>query len=133
MDFDRDKLWVTICLGIVTISSAAVGVAFFSAGLADLTITEIDGTSLAWLVWKFAGVLMVVAVYWHMLRRAEIAMFVTDFDLAKMGTNRREAVRHIFNGLFFVLFGLLLIVALNTIQDLSASLNPVTAMPAVAD
>lgn len=60
-------------------------------------------------------------------------MFATDFDLAKMGTNRREAVREIFNGLFFVLFGLLLIVALNTIQDLSVSLDPETTMPAIAD
>ena len=47
MDFDQDKLWVTVCLGIVTISSAAVGAAFFSAGLADLTVENIDATSLA--------------------------------------------------------------------------------------
>lgn len=133
MDFDQDKLWVTVCLGIVTISSAAVGAAFFSAGLADLTVENIDATSLAWLLWKFIGAILVVAIHWNMLRRAETAMFATDFDLAKTGTNRREAVRQIFNGLFFVLFGLLLIVALNTMQDLSVSLNPETAMPAVTD
>ena len=109
------------------------GAAFFSAGLADLVLADINATSLAWLWSKFIGAILVVAVHWNMLRRAETAMFATDFELAKMGTNRRETVRHIFNGLFFVLFGLLIIVALNTIHDLSSSLNPATAMPAIAD
>ncbi len=133
MDFDQDKLWVTVCLGIVTISSAAVGAAFFSAGLVDFTVAEIDATSLAWLSWKFIGAILVAAIHWNMLRRADTAMFATDFDLAKMGTNRRQAVRQIFNGLFFVLFGLLWLVALNVVEDLSISLNPETAMPAIAD
>ena len=124
MGFDWDNFWVTICLGILAIASAALGAAFFSAGLVNLATTDVSEWSLFWFWCKSVGAVFVVAVYWHMLSRAETAIFATEIELARLGTNRREVVRHIFNGLFFIVFGLLLIVAMNAIEDLVVSLYP---------
>ncbi len=133
MAFDWDNFWVTICLGIVAITSAAVGTAFFSANLADLATSAVDIENFAWVWWRLMGVLFVAGIYVTQIRHAEEAMFATEIELARRGTHRRQAVRHVFHGLLLVIVGLLLVVAANATEDLVAALNANPMMPARAD
>ena len=132
MNPDWERQWITICIGIVTIATAAVGVALSSARLADLAVSATSPEALIWLYCRFITSLFVALIYLTLIRNAEAAIFATDFELARVGTNRREATRQIYQGLFPVLSGLLLLIALNVAQDLTSSLNTV-AMPQTGD
>ena len=130
MDFDWDKLWVIVCLGIVTIASASVGAAFFSASLADLSTPAVGIASLVWLWCRLIGVLFVVAIYLTLIGRAEVAMFATEIELARIGLNRRQATKYVYNGLFFVIFGLFVILALSIGENFANSLDTASMSPA---
>lgn len=132
MNPDWDRQWITICIGIVTIATAAVGVALFSARLADPAVSATSPEALILLCCRLIIGLFVASIYLTMIRRAEATIFATDFELARAGTNRRESARHIYQGLFRVLSGLLLLLALNVAQDLTSSWN-ILALPQTGD
>ena len=44
---EREEHWNTICLGIVTVATAAVGTAVFASGLANIELSNSDRTQLA--------------------------------------------------------------------------------------
>lgn len=130
---DWDRQWITICLGVLTIASAAVGAALFSAGLVDVTTSAVNPTALVSLYSRLIVSLFVTAIYLTMVRHAETAIFATDFELARYGTNRRRSVQHIYQGLFLVLFGLLALIGLNVFQDVATLLETWTMPQAGSD
>ena len=63
MPSESERYWGTICLGIVTIATAAIGVALFSSGLVDDQIPEGGPLTIVLLVIKFGSAVLAIVFY----------------------------------------------------------------------
>ena len=133
MDPQWDRHWCTICLGIITLTSALVGAAFFSADLADLSARSGNVFQLMWALYRLIIIVMIIAVYVTMIERAMDAIFSTGFELAVRRTTRREAVRNVYFGMIIVIIGLLGLVFFQFVGGLSALQAPTMMAPSGTD
>ena len=133
MDPQWERHWCTICLGIITLTSALVGAAFFSADLGDLTIRSGNIYESIGLAYRVTVMVSIVAVYVTMIERAMDAIFMTRFELAAKRTTRREAVRNVYFGMYIVIIGLLGLVFFQFVGDLPVMQAPAMVAPTGAD
>ena len=83
MNSQWDRHWNIICLGTITITSAVVGTAFFSANLADLATPANTEIEFWWLGYRLLVSVLIGLVYLTMIRRSQEAIFATNFELLR--------------------------------------------------
>ena len=86
-----ERHWNTICLGIVTIATAAVGVALFTADVVEIV------TSWA----TYSLVIIAILAYLDVIYLGGNAIFSTSSGLERQGTSKRHIARNLYR--WFVL------------------------------
>ena len=81
-----ERHWNTICLGIVTIATAAVGVALFTADMAEI-ITS-------WATYSLAA--LAILAYLSVLFLGTSAIFSTSEELEQQRTTKRLVARNLY-------------------------------------
>ena len=115
-----ERHWNTICLGIVTIATAAVGVALFAADAAEVIAS--------WATYSLAAV--AVLAYLSVIFLGTNAIFSTSDELEQQGTSKRRMARKLyvwFTLELLALIGLLVLEAFAGLLELLA-MTPVAAM-----
>ena len=127
---EREEHWNTICLGIVTVATAAVGTAVFASGLTTIDLASKDLTQLAPDVAKtfFAGV--AIFLYFFVGTLSGIAMFhagneATPDDRADDKRNRTYWIYWLF---IAELIALICLLASNVFDGQIGSLFPAPDM-----
>ena len=94
---DWERHWNTICLGIVTLATGAVGGALFAT---DFTTTT--GLSLI----EYTLTVLAITLYLVVLARGSDAVFSSYQDLIQRGTSKRDKARELYWWFFLELFTL---------------------------
>ena len=106
-----ERQWILVCLGVVSIATVALAAAFASADLLSPADTEQDTKDVRLAAIKFILLFVEAVAYLLLVARARSAMFSTDDQLANLGTDRRRAVRRVYDILFWQLYFLVGLVA----------------------
>ena len=96
-----ERHWNTISLGIVTVATAAVGVALFTADVAEAVTS--------WAMYSLAAI--AVLAYLIVLFLGSRAIFSTSEELERRGTSKRRIARSLYGWFtleLLVLVGLLI-------------------------
>ena len=112
-----ERHWNTICLGIVTVATAAVGVAFFTADVAEIVTS--------WATYSLAAV--AILAYLSVLFLGTSAIFSTSDELERQGTSKRRNARKLyvwFTVELLALIGLLIPEAFDGLLQLLAPASP---------
>ena len=91
-----ERHWNTVCLGIITVASAAVGAALFTADLAEF------GTSYP--AWGLIALAMLA--YLNVLITGGRAIFSTPEELEEQGNSKRELARTLYSWFITELFAI---------------------------
>ena len=129
---DSEHHWNTICLGIVTIASAAVGTAIFASGLADIDLLTKDERRWITEVLKLFLVGIAIFLYMALTALSGIAIFRTaDANGNRVKSQRTMVVYCLFLAEVFALVALLAVDLFDDqiIQWLSQSLTPQKPAP----
>lgn len=96
-----DRHWNTICLSIVTIATAAAGVALFAADIAEIVTS--------WTTYSLVAI--AILAYLSVLYLGSRAIFTASDELARQGTSKRQLARNLYGWFtleLLVLVGLLI-------------------------
>ena len=111
MDQHWERQWILVCLGVVSIGTVALGVAFASADLVNVAERQAGSSDATLVAIKFVLLFVEAATYLLLVARARSAMFSTDDQLENLVTDRRRAVRGVYDILFWQLYFLIGLVA----------------------
>ena len=115
---DWERHWNTICLGIVTVATAAIGGAFFAA---DFTTGSVS-------LPEYVLTIIAIMTYLIVLIRGGDTIFSSDTDLQKIGTSKRHRARSLYGWFFLELFALAGLLILNAYSSFLQSLQPALPM-----
>ena len=96
-----ERHWNTICLGIVTVATAAAGVAFLAADVAEIVTS--------WATYSLVAI--AILAYLSVLFLGSKAIFSTSDELERRGTSKRRIARNLYGWFaleLLVLVGLLI-------------------------
>ena len=112
-----ERHWNTICLGIVTVATAAVGVALFTADVADIVTS--------WATYSLAA--LAILAYLSVLFLGGSAIFATSNELEQQRTTKRGVARNLYGWFtleLLALIGLLIPEAFDGLLQLLAPASP---------
>ena len=111
--------WNTICLGIVTIATAAAGVALFAADIADLVTS-----------WPtYSLVLIAIFAYLSVLLQGNKAICSTSDELEQNGTTKRRIARKLYGWFSLEMLSLIGLLVPEAFAGLLELLAPPPASP----
>ena len=120
-NFDWDKQWVLVCLGVVSIATVGIGATLSVIDFAGFGVDSNDDFGQK-LLYGFRAMSLTGAgvAYFAVVLLAERAMFRTDYELAKRGENRRLVVQKVYSSLTlqFILIGILMLLTVMDASDL---------------
>ena len=128
---DWERQWILVCLGVLSVSTVIMGAAVAAIDLPSFVRSVEDSRSLLLALLKLGLFLGSGVCYLTVGMRARLAMFATDYDLAKQGLDRRRAVENTFRIMLLQLY-LLAWVAMITALD-TVLLEMLTAWLAAAE
>lgn len=126
MPSETERYWGSICLGIVTIATAAIGVALFSSGLVDDQIPKGGPMTIVLLVIKFGSAVLAIVFYLVALYGASRIIVPSPAGLQRDGATTSKRVFWVYALFFGELLALLVLLA----ADLSLNFLHPPAMPA---
>ena len=110
-----ERHWNTLCLSVVTIGTAVIGVALFSADIAEVV------TSLP----KYCLVVIAIFAYLNMLLIGGRAIYSTPDELARQETSKRQLARNLYGWFMLELLSLAGLLIIDAFASLLQSLAPV--------
>ena len=113
MEWERH--WNTICLGIVTIASAALGTAIFASNPADIDLTTKDNWGLTLAALKFG--LIIIAMVLHMLLVALSGRAIFHTAHSTDAIDKSQRVLFIYWLFWFEVFVLVVLLTVNLFDD----------------
>ena len=114
-----ERHWNTICLGIVTVATAAVGVALFTADIAEII------TSWA----TYSLVIIAMLAYLSVLFLGTSAIFSTSNELEPRRTTKRRVARNLYGWFTIELLALIGLLIPEAFAGLLQLLAPAPASP----
>ncbi len=124
---EQDSHWGTICLGIVTIATAAIGVALFSSNILDANIPNANPLAVAFLLGvKYGAAAFAVGFYVEILFDASKVIVPAPERLQRDGRTISQQALRVYAYLVCELLALLFMLIANFFLNLLAQ----TAMPA---
>lgn len=124
---EKDRHWGTICLGIVTIATAAIGAALFGSDILDARIPNANLQAVAFLMGtKYGAAGLAIGFYVVILFNASMVIVPMPESLHKDGLTILQRVLRVYTYLVCELLALLLMLIANFLLNLLAQL----AMPA---
>ena len=114
-----ERHWNTICLGIVTVATAAIGVALFTADVAEVVTS--------WATYSLAAV--AVLAYLSVLYLGANAIFSTSHELERQGTSKRRIARSLYGWFALELLALVSSVVPEAFAGLLRLLTPTPLSP----
>ena len=112
-----ERHWNTISLGIVTVATAAVGVALFAADVAEIVTS--------WATYSLAA--LAILAYLSVLFLGGSAIFATSNELERQRTTKRGVARNLYGWFtleLLALIGLLIPEAFDGLLQLPAPASP---------
>lgn len=126
MPSEPERYWGSICLGIVTIATAALGVALFGSGLVDVQIPDDSATAKILNIAKYSSAGLAVGLYLVVLFVARKVIVPATKNLPGDRPTTAERVLWVYALFFGELLALLLLLAADILLNLLAP----PAMPA---
>ncbi len=114
-----ERHWNTICLGIVTIATAAVGVALFTADVAEV-ITS-------WATYSLA--IIAIIAYLDVIYLGGKAIFSTSIGLERQGTSKQGTARNLYRWFVLELLALVGLLIHEALASLLQLLAPTPSPP----
>ena len=118
-----DQHWNTLCLGIVTLSMATVGAAFFAGGFADIDLSSNDLRINILQAIKVVSIFFVLAVLIRLVFASSRAIFTSSQDLRREGTTKRAQTAYVFVGFTLIVMALVALLLIDVFALLAASLD----------
>ncbi len=112
-DADWERHWNTICLGIVTIATAAIGAAFFASDL---------GTDITSWLKLFLALIAIVAYAWVVVLAGH-TILAAPASPEGSGTSRRRRTQYVFLCFLLELFALLELLLIRVWTDYLSALT----------
>ena len=109
-----ERHWNTICLGIVTVATAAVGVAFFASDVTEIVTS--------WAAYSLVAI--VVLAYLNVLYLGSKSIFSTSDELEQQGTTKRRIARNLYGWFALELLALVGLVVPEAFASLLQLLAP---------
>ena len=107
-----ERHWNTICLGIVTVATAAVGVALFAADITEIVTS--------WATHSLAAV--AILAYLSVLLLGNRAIFATSDELERRGTSKRRVAQNLYGWFTLELLALVVLLIPEAFANLLQSL-----------
>ena len=127
MPSEPERYWGTICLGIVTIATAAIGVALFGSDILAANTTSVSSQAVAFLLGvKYVAAAVAVGFYVRILADSAGIIVPPAEGFHRDGRTISQQVLRVYAGLVGELTALLLMLTANFVLNLLAS----PAMPA---
>ena len=114
-----ERHWNTICLGVVTIATAAVGIALFAADVAEVVTS--------WATYSLA--IIAIIAYLNVIYLGGKAIFSTSAELEQKGTSKRGTARNLYRWFVLELLALVGLLIHETLASLLQLLAPPPASP----
>ena len=118
MSSENDRHWGTICLGIVTIATAAIGVALFSSGLVDARVPEGTPMGSILLGAKFGSAGLAIGFYLTVMYSASKVIVPAPERLQRDGRTISQQALRVYAYLACQLLALLLMLIANFFLNL---------------
>ena len=125
MPSEPERYWGSICLGIVTIATAAIGVALFSSGLVDAQIPKDGPVSVILIGIKYGSAVFAIGLYLGALFVARRIIVPAAERLQRGGSTTAERVLRIYALFFCELLALLILL----VADLALNFLAQPVMP----
>ena len=113
-DPDWERHWNTICLGIITIATAAIGGALFAA--------DYSATNTSWI--EYALTIIAIWTYLLVLLSGADVIFTSEISFQLRGTSKRSRARILYGWFFTEIFALAGLLISDAFASLLQSFGP---------